>query len=519
MSRTRKFIGGIGFGYVGQTLTTLVGLLITPFLLRRVGQHDYGLWLVGTQIMAYLMLLDFGVVALLPREAAAAAGRQQAAGTTDDLPRTVGHTAQLVLWQTPAVAAVALAAWLFFVPAEWEPLRPALGLAFACMVVTFPLRVIHAVLHGLQDLGFLARAQIAAWLAGTVLTVALVAAGVGLYALAAGWAASQLLPLPFMFRRLRGRFAEALPKRLPRLPWSEARWRLTRGGWASVSQVAGALLSGTDVLVIGKLLGPAAVVPYVFTSKLAGVLANQPQMLMQVAIPALSELRAGAPREHTARVCTALGQMMLMVSGGVVCVVLAVNRGFVEWWVGAGQYGGFALTSLVLAAMLLRHFNLVVGYVLFAFGGHDRRLALTALSDGLVTAAALLGLTSAFGVIGAGAGMLAGVCLVSLPANLWALARTGTVMPADLARALAPWFIRLAGVLVIAVLLARVVVPNTLHGLAAVGLLTAGAYGALVLPLALREPLGAYVRPRLGSVGLTLRRAFRRADAPGGVGK
>jgi O-antigen/teichoic acid export membrane protein len=519
VSRTKKFIGGISFGYVGQILTTLAGLLITPFLLRRVGQHDYGLWLVGTQIMAYLMLMDFGVVALLPREAAASAGRQQAAGTADELPRTVGHTARLVLWQTPLVAAAALVAWLFFVPAAWESLRPALGLAFACMVLTFPLRVVHAVLHGLQDLSFLARTQIVAWLAGTALTVALVAAGVGLYALAAGWVASQLLPLPFMFWRLRRRFAHALPARLPRLPWSEARGRLARGGWASVNQVAVALLFGTDVLVIGKLLGPAAVVPYAFTAKLAGVLANQPQMLMQVAIPALSELRAGAPREHTARVCTALGQMMLMVSGGVVCVVLAVNRGFVEWWVGPGQYGGFALTSLVLAAMLLRHCNLVVSYVLFAFGGHDRRLALTALSDGLVTVAALLALTGGFGVVGTAAGMLVGVCLVSLPANLSALSRTGTVTPAGLALSLAPWFWRFAALAVPVGLLAQTVVPDTLYGLAAVSLLTAGAYGALVLPLALRDPLGSYVRPRLNSLGLTLRRAFRRADAPGGVGK
>lgn len=519
MSRTRKFIGGISFGYVGQVLTTLAGLLITPFLLRRVGQHDYGLWLVGTQIMAYLMLLDVGVVALLPREAAAAAGRQQAAGTTDELPRVVGQTARLVLWQTPAVAVAALVAWLFFVPAEWEPLRPALGLAFACMVLTFPLRVIHAVLHGLQDLGFIARAQIGAWMAGTALTVALVAGGVGLYALAAGWVVSQLLPLPLMFWRLRGRFADALPARLPRLAWPDVRRQLSRGGWTSVNQIAVALLFGTDVLVIGKLLGPSAVVPYAFTAKLAGVLANQPQMLMQVAIPALSELRAGAPREHTARVCTALGQMMLMVSGGVVCVVLAVNRGFVEWWVGAGQYGGFALTSLVLAAMLLRHCNLVVSYVLFAFGGHDRRLALTALSDGLVTALALLALTSGFGVVGTGAGMLVGVCLVSLPANLSALSRTGTLTPASLARSLAPWFWRFSALAVLAGLLAHAVVPDTLYGLAAVSLLTAGVYGALVLPLALREPLGPYVRPRLNSLGLTLRRAFRRADAPGSVGK
>src|SRR4051812_38596739 len=125
MSRTRRFIGGISFGYVGQILTTLAGLLITPFLLRRVGQHDYGLWLVGTQIMAYLMLLDVGVVALRPGEAAAAAGRQQAAGTTDELPRVVGQTARLVLWQTPAVAAAALVAWLFFVPGGGGSLWPA----------------------------------------------------------------------------------------------------------------------------------------------------------------------------------------------------------------------------------------------------------------------------------------------------------------------------------------------------------------------------------------------------------
>ncbi|MET0650791.1 MAG: oligosaccharide flippase family protein [Pyrinomonadaceae bacterium] len=519
MSRAGKFIGGVGFGYAGQALVTLVGLLVTPFLLRRVGQQDYGLWLVGTQLMAYLMLLDFGVVALLPREAAAAAGRQGATGATDELPRTLGRTARLVLWQTPFVAAAALAAWFFFVPAEWEPLRPALGLVLLCAVLTFPLRVVGATLQGLQDLRFLAQTQIAAWLAGTALTVALVAAGAGLYALAAGWAATQLLPLPFTSWRLRRRFAGALPKRLPRLPWAEARRQLARGGWTSVNQIAVALLFGTDVLVIGKLLGPAAVVPYAFTAKLAGVLANQPQLLMQVAVPALSELRAGATREHTARVCTALGLLMLTVSGGVVCVVLAVNRGFVGWWVGPGQYGGFALTVLVLAAMLLRHCNLVVGYALFAFGGHDRRLALTALADGLVTAVALLLLTNAFGIRGAGAGMLAGVCLVSLPANLSALSRTGTLTVSGLARALAPWCWRFAAAAVFAGLLAHAFVPETFYGIAGVALLTACVYGALVLPLTLREPLGTYVRPRLGALGLSLRRALRRADASEGVGK
>ncbi|HEX7956245.1 MAG TPA: oligosaccharide flippase family protein [Pyrinomonadaceae bacterium] len=518
MSRTQKFIGGVAFGYAGQLLVTAVGLWLTPFLLGRVGQHDYGLWLVGTQLMAYLMLLDVGVVALLPREVAAAAGRQ-AAGAEGEVARVVGQTARLVLWQTPAVAAAALLVWLFFVPAEWGALRPALGLVLACAAATFPLRALHAVLNGLQDLRFLAQAQIAAWLCGAAVTVALVYAGAGLYALAAGWAATLLLPLPAMFWRLRRHFPRALPRGLPRLPWAEARRRLTRGGWTSVNQVAGALLFGTDLLVIGKLLGPAAVVPYACTVKLVGVLSNQPQMLMQVAIPGLSELRAGAAREDAARVCTALGQLMLLVSGGIACVVLAVNRDFVEWWVGPGQYGGLALTCLVLAAMLLRHCNLVVGYVLFAFGGHDRRLALTALADGVVTAAALLSLTSAMGTVGTGLGTLAGVCLVSLPANLHALSGTGTLTAGGLARSLAPWFWRFAALVAFAGLLAQRFVPDTFYEVAAVALLAAAAYGAAVLPLALRDPLGVYVRPRLAPLGLMLRRAFRYAGAPGSLGE
>jgi hypothetical protein len=70
MSRTRRFVSRISFGYANQALLILAGLWLTPFFLDRIGQHDYGLCLVGTQVIAYLMLLDFGLVALLPRETA-----------------------------------------------------------------------------------------------------------------------------------------------------------------------------------------------------------------------------------------------------------------------------------------------------------------------------------------------------------------------------------------------------------------------------------------------------------------
>ena len=59
--------------------------------------------------------------------------------------------------------------------------------------------------------------------------------------------------------------------------------------WISVSQIAQVLLNGTDLLIIAGLLGPTAVVPYACTGKLVSLLANQAQLFMQMALPALSE--------------------------------------------------------------------------------------------------------------------------------------------------------------------------------------------------------------------------------------
>ena len=40
-----------------------------------------------------------------------------------------------------------------------------------------------------------------------------------------------------------------------------AKRQLGNGAWISVNQIAQVLLGGTDLVVIGKLLGPEAVVP------------------------------------------------------------------------------------------------------------------------------------------------------------------------------------------------------------------------------------------------------------------
>ena len=510
-TRTHRFLGGISLGYVYLALVTLVGLWLTPFLLRRIGQHDFGLWLVATQILGYLMLLDFGVVALLPRETAYATGRTLQSGDEHDLAHTIGRFRRVVRWQVPLVLLAAIGVWVAL-PAEWAELKWPFVAILITFVTTFPLRIYHAALQGLQDLAYLGRVQLVAWAAGTLLTVLMVFQGVGLSALVAGWIVTQLATAGACGWRLRRHFAQGWMESPPEVPWPEARTLLGRSTWVSVAQIAQVFLNGTDVLLIGKMLGPAAVVPYSCTGKLVSVLTNHPYLLMQAASPALSEMRTAERRERLAEVTTALTRAMLILSGAVTCLIVAVNQGFVTWWVGQRQFGGWWLTLALVGAMLARHVNTTAVYSLFAFG-HERRLSITSLADGAVTLAVSALLVWRYGLIGAPIGSMLGVVAVSLPANFVALSRETGVTPLHVVWELRGWVVRFAIASVACLAIGRLIQPASFWPLAMTGALAGVVYVGLMLPLALEPPLGLYVRRALTPFAAWL--PGRHVDLPG----
>jgi O-antigen/teichoic acid export membrane protein len=511
--RLRRFVGGLGLGYLQTLITVTVGLWLTPYLLRHLGSHDYGLWLLGAQVLVYLALMDLGIVQLVPREVAIAAGR--AHGDHSELRTLIGQTARLVLWQLPPVAVIGcLVVWL--IPAEWAPLRWPLAIVVLTFVATFPLRVFGAVLQGLQDLAFLGGAQLVAWAAGAAMTVAGIATGFGLYSLALGWVTTQLLSVVLAWRRLARAHASVLPARLPSLSLSGARHQLGRGGWISVNQVAQVLLGGTDLVVIGKLLGPEAVVTYACTGKLMMMLATQPQMFMQMALPALSELRTASSRERLFDVSRSMAQVMLLLSGAIVAVVLAVNGPFVSWWVGEARFGGIGLTAMLLLSLLVRHANLTLVYTLFCFG-YERRLALTSVADGLVGLVIMLVLVPALGLYGAVLGPLVSSCIISVPFNLVALAREEGGSPAGFLRPLGPWLARFAAILCGVSVLVSLWTANGLWTFVPLAAVVGAIYAVVMLPALKTPPLGPMLaerfQPWISRIPRLARHLAKPADA------
>jgi O-antigen/teichoic acid export membrane protein len=500
--RTRRFVDAVKVGYVSQAVLMVAGLVLTPLILSRIGQHDFGLWLVGLQITSYLLVLDLGVVALLPRDVAYASHRPPADGrdAATELTALVGRATTIVLVQLPVVAVLASLVWLLL-PREWHALRMPLGLILITFVACFPTRIFQAVLTGLQDQAFVGWAQLAGWVIGTAVSTLLVLDGKGLISLAAGWTLTQVIAASACWWRLRVNHPGGLPHRLSMTTWRESRAYLHNSAHVSVAQIAQMLVLGTDVLIIGKILGPAAVVPYALTGKLINLLSNQPQLFVHAALPGLAQLRASEDggTDRLSEVASALQLALLIFSGFVVCLVLLVNGAFLRWWVGPDQFGGVALTVLLTLVMAARHWNLSAVVTRFALGD-ERRISRVTLADGLVSVAAGALLVRLIGPLGAPIGALAGVCLVSLPKNLSAVSRETHVPLVRLLSPVTGWMKRLVPLGVALASLSLVWPPATVVGIAAASFVALAACAAAAWPVVRRSALAPHAEPWLAAL-------------------
>ena len=339
MSRTRRILGGTTISYVHQAVVILVGLWLTPFLLHRVGQHEYGLWLVAGQLLGYLALLDLGVIAILPREVAFASGLPdaQAAARSDresgrtgspDRPLAVAGAGDRVCRRVvvpaggvgkPATAAGSGVRRVHRALSAANCRGGAAGRSGSPVSCEEPVDRMGARERRHHRPGDRRGRAVRAGLGWTV-TLAIPA-------VAAWWRVRKLWPGMSAPSHIRLRSDSTSTGRSGSAPGKLRR---------CCSPVPTCCL-------LGQILGAAAVVPYACTGKLVTVFANHPQLLMHAAQPALTELRASASKERLATVATALTQTMLMMSGALAVTILAVNHFFVEWWVGPAQYGGWSV--------------------------------------------------------------------------------------------------------------------------------------------------------------------------------
>jgi O-antigen/teichoic acid export membrane protein len=454
MSRTRRATIAAAFGYVQFGMSFVVGIVLVPLLLDRLGVRTWGLWLATGELLAYAGMVDLGVLGVLPWLLGEADGSRDRIRMRRLVSNGVAVGAVigcayalvgLVLWQL-------LPAALRLTPADRAAVGPPLAIVVGATALTYPLRIYPAALIGLQDTTFFGAIRIVQASVNLVLTIVLLLAGYGLYALAWASVVPTVIGLVASAVRLRV-LAPDLTTGWTRPTFDQMKPLIVNGFGVWLAGFGWLLLSSSNALVITFLGHPEWVPIFSCTAKVTSIATQLVWLMPDAGLVGLAQLygevKASARVRHVVAV---LQQVHLLLAGAAACAVLAFNPTFVTRWVGAPLFGGITLNALLACGIVV--YSLAHGLITAASTlGNRVQVGVVTLVNGAVQIAVAILLGRWLGLTGIALAGLIATCLTSLPAALFLLNRTIDFGAFQLiAERIVPWTLRMAPLSIAAIL-------------------------------------------------------------------
>jgi O-antigen/teichoic acid export membrane protein len=454
VSRTRKAGIIATFSYLQTGLALVSGIVLVPFILRRVGVDSYGLWLACGDLLAYSAMADLGVLSVLPWLVAEKDGQRDRQGIRDLISN--GVAAAFVIGLLYFLVAVLL--WLFatriihITNEQRAVLTGPLLLVVLGTAVAFPLRTFLTILFGLQDVAFTGLLRVGQWALNIGIIVLMLIKGYGLYSLALAVVLPPLLVSLLALIRLRLREPDLLSG------WHSPSFSLIYyiiregfGGW--IAGFGWRMIAASNSIIIASVGSPEMVVVYACTAKLGDVLMQLSWQLSDSGLVGLAQLFGEGNRKRVREVILTMLRILLISAGGVAAIVLALNGSFVSLWIGSDKFAGIATNILLAASVLclsLTHGLIVPVSVL----GQRIQVGSVTLLQGIVNLALAVSLARLMGLKGIALASVCSSLIITLPLGLRLLERVTQLSFADVANAvLWPWSWRIVGLLTVSALI------------------------------------------------------------------
>lgn len=254
------FLRNVAWGWAAVAVNIVIGIVLAPLIIDRLGVTQYGLWVLLFSMLDYLRMLDFGFRAAVVNACARFRARNDWAGVSRTLATALFYfvITGAVCCAVPMIFSEQAIA-LFKVPAD---LREDAGTLIAIIAITVGLRLVlsplTATLEAFQRFDLVNRAYISALIVRSVGSLVLLLAGYGLVGMAwvilfaqAGESVWNFLSVRRVVPHVR------FSARLVRI--DTLRSLFAYGKHSAVMAIANMFSLQAPATIIGFLLGPAAV--------------------------------------------------------------------------------------------------------------------------------------------------------------------------------------------------------------------------------------------------------------------
>jgi O-antigen/teichoic acid export membrane protein len=470
---------------LAQVSSMAVSLLVTPYVLSRIGIENYGLWILIGSVIAYVGLLQLGIGRGTIRMVAFHAAQ----GEMGIVRRIVSYG---VVWHLVAAVALTPIAFLVarFVLPHLNISDELLETAQNVFVLTFgyaffgaAIRPISALVIGLERMWMNSAAEVASLLVYTLAIVALLRQGAGIYALPfASFIQTAFLGGAYYVigRRLVGGRVFGNPFALE----PPVRRELLRfGGWFQVNNLARVVNEQTDALLIAGFVDVRSVGYYGIGSKIADLVRIVPLTLLAPLLPAVTGIHAEGDEPRIANTVRQGGRLIGLLTLAFAGFVVATSPLIMEVWLGRAYPHVPTITTLLVLAYAATNLT-GVGTTVVAAIGKPRYASEYAVVAMLLNIGMTLALAPVFGLYGVIVGTVTGLVVSAA----YFLQRFHRLMELSIWEYLGTWLWRLASAATLAtapVLMLRLALPASIADERLKGALVLIGLGFLYLVLLL----------------------------------
>jgi O-antigen/teichoic acid export membrane protein len=336
MSRAKIYLKNLAANYVGYGANLLVMFFMSPFVVKALGDVEYGVWTLMISLTGYLGLVELGTRAGIGRYINYYLGKQDIQSVNAIISTGLAILAGVgvVLGVTSAV--IALSMHLIFPKIPVELLHTARSVSFliaANLWVAFLSVPFKQVLQAFERFEISNGVDLLVLVVRSTGTVVVLLAGHGLVALAEVQLVSSVLGLIGVYWTAHRVFPN-LRVRISLVSWYRFRELFGFSVWAFAGDVAWKLLYSADNIVIAILLGPKWVTYY----SVGGILLIRARELVSQAISIFvpQMLKDCACNDWPAlRIAFRRGSNLSMAVGILVFVgMIAFGREFLILWMG-----------------------------------------------------------------------------------------------------------------------------------------------------------------------------------------
>lgn len=347
---------GAALNYIVIILNMMVGLLYTPYMLRMMGQGEYGLYSLVASVISYLTVLDLGLGNAIVRYTA----KFRAEGKTTEQYEMFGMF--LVLYVIIGIIAFVAGLGLYFnvdtffgatmTIEELDKARIMMLFLIFNLAVTFPMSIFGSIITAYERFVFPKVVNIIRVVLNTVIMICLLEMGYKAVAMVILQTVFNLLTLVINFFYCKYKLQIKVFFR--NFKWGLLKEIAVYSFWIFLNVIMDRIYWSTGQFVLGAFVGTAAVAVFAVAIQLEHIYMQFSTAIAGVFLPKVTSMVArNNNREEISNLFIRTGRIQFIVIASILTGFIVFGRNFIKLWAGSDYDSAYAISLLFFVSLAI----------------------------------------------------------------------------------------------------------------------------------------------------------------------